>query len=211
MSGADIAGTLPDVTEDVNRPEADATGSGGGGAPVVDVPQDLKPIGWLIGRWIGVGTGQYPTIEDFRFEQEVAFSCDGRPFLTYWSRSWLLDVDGARVRPLATESGFWRARPGNVVEVTMAHPTGFAETWLGTLDVTGMTNATITGARLDLRTEQVLRTPSAKDYEAGHRLYGLVNGRLLWTFDMAAMGESMTNHLAVSLTPISASSVDAEA
>ncbi len=29
----------------------------------------------------GVGTGQYPTIEDFRFGQEAVFSTDGRPFL----------------------------------------------------------------------------------------------------------------------------------
>ena len=88
------------------------------------VPNELAHLSWLIGRWVGVGTGQYPTIEDFRFGQEMSFSTDGRPFLTYWSRSWLLDDDGTKVRPLATESGFWRPRPDNGVEVTMGHPTG---------------------------------------------------------------------------------------
>lgn len=216
-SDAGIAGTLPDVAGNVNEGRASGPRvpdtEDAGNTPdspespdaAVEIPQDLKPLAWLIGRWIGVGTGQYPTIEDFRFEQEVAFSCDGRPFLSYLSRSWLLDDEGARLRPLATEAGFWRARPGNVVEVTMAHPTGFAETWLGSLEVTGMTNAVITGARIDMRSAEVLRTPSAKDYSAGHRLYGLVNGRLLWTFDMAAMGESMTNHLAVTLSPVAPS------
>lgn len=195
-SNAGTAGTLPDVAEDVN-PGSGAQAEGAS----IEIPTELKPLGWLIGRWIGVGTGQYPTIEDFRFEQELAFATDGRPFLTYWSRSWLLDDEGLRIRPLATETGFWRARPGNVVEVTLTHPTGFSEVWLGSLEVTGMTNAVITGARIDMRSEQVIHTPSAKDYSAGHRLYGLVNGRLLWTFDMAAVGQPMTNHLAVNLAP----------
>jgi hypothetical protein len=165
------------------------------------LPEELAPLSWLIGRWIGVGTGQYPTIEDFRFGQEVSFVTDGRPFLTYWSRSWLLDDDGNRVRPLAIETGFWRPRPENHFEVELAHPTGFSEVWYGSVEITGLENAAITGARLEMRTDAVLRTASAKDYSAGHRLYGLVNGRLLWTFDMAAMGQEMQNHLSASLAP----------
>lgn len=160
---------------------------------------ELAPLSWLIGRWVGVGLGQYPTIENFRFGQEVAFSTDGRPFLTYLSRSWLLDDDGNQVRPLATEAGYWRPRPDNCCEVTMAHPTGFAETWSGVVEITGLENAAITGARLTLRTDSVARTDSAKDYSAGERLYGLVDGKLLWTFDMAAMGHPMQNHLSASL------------
>lgn len=166
----------------------------------VEVPEALRPLSWLIGRWVGVGTGQYPTIEDFRFGQEVSFSTDGRPFLSYASRSWLLDDDGNRVRPLATETGFWRPRPHNQIEATLAHPTGYAEVWYGHLEVTGIENAVITGARAELRTDVVARTDSAKVYEQGHRLYGLVEGRLLWTFDMAAVGEPLTNHLAATLT-----------
>mgnify|MGYP000656186073 CR=1 FL=1 len=165
----------------------------------VEVPQPLRPWAWLIGRWVGVGTGQYPTIEDFRFGQEVVFSTDGRPFLSYLSRSWLLDDDGNRVRPLATEAGFWRPRPDNEVEVTLAHPTGYAEQWHGSLEVTNIVDAVITGARVELRTDVVTRTPSAKDYSQGHRLYGLVDGRLLWTFDMMAVGEPLLNHLAATL------------
>jgi len=169
-----------------------------------DLPDELAHLTWLLGRWVGVGTGQYPTIEDFRFGQEVSFSTDGRPFLTYWSRSWLLDDDGNKVRPLATESGFWRPRPNNGVEITLDHPTGFAEIWYGSVEVTGIENAVITGARAQLRTDAVMRTESAKEYTGGERLYGLVDGKLLWTFDMAAVGQPMQNHLAASLTPESA-------
>ena len=168
----------------------------------VEVHQLVKPWAWLLGAWVGVGTGQYPTIEDFRFGQEVAFATDGRPFLAYRSRSWLLDDEGNRVRPLATESGYWRPKEDNRVEVTLAHPTGFAEIWYGTLEVTGLENATVTGARVDLRTDVVARSETAKEYTQGHRLYGLVEGRLLWTFDMAAMGVPLVNHLAASLSRV---------
>jgi hypothetical protein len=166
----------------------------------VEVPEELAHLSWLIGRWVGVGTGQYPTIDDFRFGQEVVFSTDGRPFLTYFSRTWLLDDDGERIRPSGTESGFWRPRPDNEVELALAHPTGYAELWYGKVEVTGIENAVITGARAQLRTDAVLRTRSAKEYSQGERLYGLVEGRLLWTFDMAAVGETMGNHLAVALS-----------
>lgn len=166
------------------------------------IHQQVKPWAWLVGRWVGVGTGQYPTIEDFRFGQEVAFSTDGRPFLTYFSRSWLLDDDGNRVRPLATESGYWRPKDDNRVEVTLSHAMGYSEIWYGRLDVTGLENAAVTGARVDLRTDVIARTQTAKEYTQGHRLYGLVGGKLLWTFDMAAVGEPLLNHLAASLSRV---------
>jgi hypothetical protein len=163
------------------------------------VPDELKPWAWLIGHWVGVGTVQYPTIDDGNFGQEIVFATDGRPFLSYHSRSWLLDADGATVRPLASESGYWRPRPDNEVEVTLAHPTGYAEIWLGTLEVTGLEDAAVTGARVTLRSDVVARTSSSKDYAGGERLYGLVDGRLLWTFDMAAVGQPLGNHLAATL------------
>jgi len=167
----------------------------------VEVPVPLRPLSWLIGTWVGVGAGHYPTIEGFDFAQEATFATDGRPFLSYHSRTWLLDDDGNRVRPLGTESGFWRPRPDNGIELVLAHPTGYSEVWVGTQEITGIVDARITGARAVLRTDVVARTESAKDYSAGERMYGLVDENLLWTFDMAAMGEPMTNHLAIKLHP----------
>lgn len=166
------------------------------------VPAELAHLAWLLGTWYGVGLGQYPTIEDFRFGQEVRFTTDGRPFLSYRSQSWLLDDEGNRVKPLATETGYWRPQPDNRVEVVLAHPTGYAEIWHGQVVVKGLSDARITGAQLELHTDLVARTDSAKDYSAGQRLYGLVEGELLWTFDMAAMGHPLSNHVAARLQAV---------
>jgi len=177
-----------------------------------ELPEQLLPLSWLLGTWVGVGVGGYPTIEEFRFGQEVSFSTDGRPFLAYVSRSWLLDDDGERVRPLATESGYWRPRPDNKVEVVLAHPTGYAEVWYGDITVTGILDARITGARAELHTDVVARTESAKEYTGGTRLYGLVDGDLLWRYDMAAVGQPLSAHLSAKLSKVlTAADVEDEA
>ena len=167
--------------------------------PVSGLPVELMPLSWLLGRWVGVGVGGYPTVPEFRFGQEVDFSTDGRPFLSYWSRTWLLDENGQQVKPLAMETGFWRPRPDNAVELVLAHPTGYAEVWVGQITVSGIENAVITGARAELHSDVVARTASAKEYTSGQRLYGLVQGDLLWAYDMAAVGHPLTSHVSARL------------
>lgn len=171
-------------------------------------PAELAHLSWLLGEWGGIGEGGYPTIEPFRYEQVVQFATDGRPFLEYRSISWIVDEQNNRIRRAATESGYWRPRPDNGVELLLAHPTGFVEAWVGRVEVTALENARITGARMELTTDAVVRTESAKEVNAGHRLYGLVDGKLLATYDMAAVGHPLSNHTAIALHPIAAGSVE---
>jgi hypothetical protein len=154
-----------------------------------DLPTALVPIAWLLGSWVGVGVGGYPTIGQFRFGQEVTFSENGKPYLHYISHSWLLDDEGTKVRPLAQETGYWRPQPDGRLEVLLAHPTGFVEIWLGAVD----------GAKIELSTDVVARTDTAKAYTAGHRLYGQVDGDLLWAYDMAAVDQPLQPHLSATL------------
>lgn len=163
------------------------------------LPAELAHLGWLLGSWAGVGLGQYPTIDDFRFYQEAVFSNDGRPFISYLSRSWIIDDDGEKVRPSGTESGYLRPLPDNECEFLLQHPTGISELWFGRVEITSIENAKITGARMELATDGVMRAPTAKEVNAGQRLYGLVGGELLWTYDMAAMGQPLGNHLSARL------------
>jgi hypothetical protein len=150
-----------------------------------DLDPALMPIAFLLGHWHGNGHGDYPTIDRFAFREELGFTHDGRPFLHYLSRTWLLDEDGQDVRPLAVETGFFRPQSDGALEVVLAHPTGFVEIYYGTVE----------GAKIELATDAVVRTASAKEYTAGQRLYGLVEGDLLWTFDMAALGEPLQSHI----------------
>jgi hypothetical protein len=150
-----------------------------------DLHADCAPIVWLLGTWQGNGQGDYPTIEGFSFRQEVIFAHDGRPFFHYFSRAWITDDEGNDVRPGALETGFLRPQADNRLELVLTHPTGFAEVWYGEVD----------GAKVELRTDAVVRTQTAKEYNAGHRLYGLVDGDLMWAYDMAAVGQPLQPHL----------------
>lgn len=150
-----------------------------------DLHADCASVVWLLGTWQGNGQGDYPTIESFTFRQEVIFAHDGRPFLHYFSRAWITDDEGNDIRPGALETGFLRPKPDNRLELLLAHPTGVAEIWYGEVD----------GAKLELRTDAVVRTETAKEYNAGHRLYGLVDGDLMWAYDMAAVGQPLQPHL----------------
>ncbi|GAA4715005.1 hypothetical protein GCM10025782_09330 [Pedococcus ginsenosidimutans] len=154
-----------------------------------DLPRELAPLAWMIGRWEGAGVVGYPTIESANFGQEIEVSHDGRPFLTWRSQTWLLNEAGEQVRPLATELGFWRPVEGGEVELLLSHPTGIVELYFGKAEP----------AKIELRTDGVLRSPHAKEYNAATRLYGLVNSNLLWAMDMAAAGQKLQSHVSAEL------------
>lgn len=154
-----------------------------------DLPPALLPLAWLIGRWEGAGVVGYPTIDSVNFGQEIVVSNDGRPFLEWQSRTWLLDDEGKQVRPLATELGFWRPAGEGEVELLLTHPTGIVEMYHGTIEP----------AKIEVRTDGVIRSPLAKEYNAGHRLYGLVESQLMWAMDMAAMGQPLQSHASAQL------------
>ena len=150
-----------------------------------DLHPDLVPIGWMIGRWEGTGKGTYPGVEDFEFSQQMDFAQNGGAYLHYLSQTFETADDGRAMRPLAMETGFWRPQSDGGLEVVMCHPDGFAEVWYGR----------ITGAKIELATDAVVRTASAPEYVAGQRLYGNVEGDLLWTFDKAASGHPLQSHM----------------
>ncbi len=186
----------------------------------MEIPSDLAPallpVAWLLGRWEGAGVVGYPTMDSVNFGQEIEVTQDGRPFLRWSSRSWLLDDEGHQVRPLATEAGFWRVFPAaatepegadgaggadgadgrtartSSVELLLTHPTGYVEIYLGTAE----------GAQINLQTDVVARTETAKEYSAATRIYGLVGGDLLWAMDMAAVGHPLTSHASAQLKKV---------
>ncbi len=154
-----------------------------------EIPPNLHPnlhkFVWLLGRWEGGGDGDYPTIEKFRFGWEVLFQQDGRPFMHYMARAWLVDAEGTKTAEAAQETGFLRCYEDGAAELLLTHNTGIAELYHGRVD----------GAKLQLSTDAVMRAGTAKPYAAGQRLYGLVEGDLWFAFDMAAMDQPLQPHL----------------
>ena len=156
------------------------------------------------------------------FGQRVSFSHDGQPYLNYSSHTWIPSggdgADPIGAQPLTAETGYWRLsrsfvdgdpgpgmlpaegpRPFSTAEavetlrndsdgfdlnVALVHPTGVNELYLGQ----------VRSARIDLATDAVMRTEGAKEYSAATRIYGLVEGDLLWAWDMAALGQELRSH-----------------
>lgn len=155
------------------------------------VHPDLEPIAWLIGAWHGFGVVGYPSMaESANFAQEVTFSHDGRPFLAYESRTWLVAAEGGeRLRPSARETGWWRPLPDRRLEVLLAHPTGIVEVFTGEHAF----------HKIELGSDVVARTETAWEVTASKRLYGKVADDLAYAIDMAAVGHPMQAHASARL------------
>ncbi|SCE90630.1 protein of unknown function [Micromonospora coriariae] len=150
-----------------------------------------------IGLWRGRGKGGFPTIEDFDYAQEIRISHDGRPFLHYESRAWILDEQSQPVRPAGREVGWWRpvlvdGRATDELEALLTTPTGVMELHLGKR----------TGTQVEFATDAVVRTATAKEVTGGHRLFGIVEGALLYAQEMAAMGHPLSAHLSARLVRV---------
>jgi hypothetical protein len=185
------------------------------------LPLELTPFAFLVGKWSGSGVISYthkPDKADQEFTQSVEFSYDNQSVLGYVSKSTLSDGTS-----LPTEVGFWRLAktpessdhgPGLLpgtgaksittheqletlrnkdggfdIEVSILHPSGISELYIGQTK----------GARVDLATDAVLRSQSSKDYRAATRMFGLVEGALLWVWDIAALGNPMASHASARL------------
>ncbi|MGH4023350.1 MAG: FABP family protein [Pseudonocardiaceae bacterium] len=146
----------------------------------------------LVGVWRGEGEVVYPTIDGpYRFGQQLVVCHDGRPFLRYESRAWLLDADGKVIRPAARETGFWRAQPDDTIELLATHATGIVEIYYGR-----PRNQT----SWELATDAVVRTSSAKEVTGAHRLYGIVDGGdLAYVEERAMVGQPMQPHVSALL------------
>ncbi|SEB97355.1 protein of unknown function [Paramicrobacterium humi] len=193
----------------------------------VGLPSELVPLSWLLGVWEGTGVIDYPIEGETvsrEFGHRVSFSHDGLPYLNYSSFAWLFDGDDDV--PLTAESGFWRldrprengdqgpallpgrgeqpytttenveslrrADDGFPIQASIVHPDGASELYLGT----------ITGPRIDMSTDAIMSAPGGKPFSASTRMYGLVDGHLLWAWDIAAFGQELRSHASARLAKV---------
>jgi hypothetical protein len=186
-----------------------------------DLPIELTPFTFLLGNWRGSGVISYSVAgeepSDVEFLQTMSFTPIGTKIDF---RSDVTDMNGM---PISQERGFWSlarsssdgdAGPGLLpgtgenlltvredlelwrneqggfdIEALIIQPSQIAELYFGQ----------IKGARIDIATDAVMRSPNSKDYSAGQRIFGLVEGALLWAWDMAAFGNPLTSHASARL------------
>lgn len=146
---------------------------------------DDHPFAALAGTWRGSGEGEYPTIDDFTYTEEiVVVPVPDRP-LAHWRST---TKDGPTGEPRHAESGFLRSTSAGV-ELVVAHGFGIVEAAAGTFEA---------GA-LDLESTGLLMTGTAKHVDGVERRYVVDGDTLTYTIAMAAVGEPMTHHLKAEL------------
>jgi hypothetical protein len=150
---------------------------------------DVEALGPLLGTWAGEGAGSYPTIDPFRYHEEVVFGHVGKPFLAYRQATVRLDTG----LPAHAEVGYLRGVGGGRVELVLAHPTGVAEVAEG--------DVTVEPGRLVLRlaSVSVSRTATAKDVTRVERTITVDGDVLRYELAMAAVGQPHQHHLAAEL------------
>ncbi len=159
---------------------------------------DLHPalLGLLpfVGLWRGRGQGGFP-VDDYNFAQEVRISHDGRPFLRFESRSWLLDEDSKPAGEWNVESGFWRPvlndrRATDEMEAVLVTPEGVAAIYVG---------KTVGPTRLEIEADAVAYTPAGLHVTGAQRLFGIVDAALLYAYEIAIDGSELRPHMSARL------------
>ena len=151
-------------------PSADS--AAGAGAPSPALPQPVLPPEM-------VSDEKLPLVTETGYWRLSRHQGDGDP------GPGMLPGTGERPFTSAAAVETLRNRDGGFdIEVTLVHPGGVAELYLGQ----------VKGPRVDLATDAVLRTSGSKPYAAATRLYGLVDNHLLWAWDIAALGQDLRTH-----------------
>jgi hypothetical protein len=175
-------------------------------AEASELPELVRPFAFLLGTWRGEGVGGYPTLAaDFGFGEQITFACYGKPVISFTSESWALD-DG---RPLARQTGFWRPQPpvadgadaqdsAPSLEVVMTVAAGLVEVFYGRL-VNGPA-----GQHVELESDLIGHTATAKQVDKDSRLYAVRGGKLMYAMEMAAVGQGLQPHLSAALDRVDA-------
>ncbi|MDE2591921.1 MAG: FABP family protein [Actinomycetales bacterium] len=191
-----------------------------------DLPLELTPFAFLIGKWEGTGVISYKPdgvegdAPEYEFRQRIEFAHDGRNVLTYISSTELIGDDAT---PLPSELGYWRlARPAESADHGPGLLPGSGEPSIKTREdleklrnneggfdievstlhpggVAELYNGKIKGARIDLASVAGAAFEGAKTYRHSTRLYGLVEDALLWAWDISLPGSALKSHASARL------------
>lgn len=191
-----------------------------------NLPLELTPFAFLVGKWEGTGVISYkadgdesPAVER-EFKQRIEFAHDGQNVLTYISTAQIMDDAETN---LPSELGYWRiARvheaadhgPGLLIGEgehslkthedleNLRNAEGGFDIQVSTLQPGGFAelyNGKIKGARIDLASYAGTAFEGAKVYRHSTRMFGLVENALLWVWEIAMPGSDLKPHASARL------------
>ena len=158
-------------------------------AEIARTMEQLRP---LIGEWEGSGSGGYPTIDDFRYTEHLAFvSNDVEPLLRLEQRTWTSAVGETDGEPLHWEVGFLRPVGPGQVEWSSTQNGVRVEVLAGPL--------TVTDIGLEMELDSVVLAHDDRLVRT-RRVITLVEDELRYLVEMVTTkNESMSRHLIASL------------
>jgi len=161
----------------------------------------LNKVQFLLGTWKGLRQGKYPTITPFTYHEELSFTtAEQKPFIHLHQKTVALDGQSKLLshKPLHYESGFLRVLSDTDVEMTIADPSGNAQSY------SGFIKNNLNFKQLVLKSHGVITTPWAKKITQIHRSYDFTLDQppysLSYRIDMEAVGQPLQTHLEGKLT-----------
>ena len=89
----------------------------------------------LLGRWEGTGAGDFPTIDAFRYREELTFERRaGEDSIHYEQRTWRVSDGADDGDPSHWESGFLLVREDGAIDLLNAQASGRVEVLRGKLE-----------------------------------------------------------------------------
>lgn len=168
-------------------------------------------MGWLVDSWHGGGILEYEGIEPAAYIHELTIDArDGGPYLQISSRVWLahepagvVDKEApgqvtydqlSKERLWSSHTGYIRVNPeaqqradgASEIEAMIASPAGVAQAWVGL----------ISGPRVQLLTDGIMRSASGAQIEGAKLMAGNVASDLFYAIDMEAFGSEMRSYMA---------------
>ena len=158
-------------------------------------PSDTKTMTWVMKTWVFDAPPRVPPTAAFENSKEADAAKKAA------EEAAAEQAEGEVVkRLLHEETGYWRVTgpvnpeqteagsPFNI-EVVMAHPEGYVEVYLGE----------VRGPRVSIGTDYVARTATGTGPGGSVRMFGLVNGNLMWVWDQANGENAVKTYLSIEL------------
>lgn len=166
----------------------------------IDVPE---PFQRLLGKWQGQGTGQFPTMEPFHYEDIMIFEALGdpqeEPIIRFEEIGWIIDKHTRQFKHW--ETGFFRILEKGEIQFQVTHNTGRMEIYQGAFETQTSSGS---GFELNLNSTLVHNAPELTPCTQAIRQFSLKQGVLQHRLGMSTEEvHGINDHLSVVLKSVS--------